>query len=141
MKFPALFDPAHEGGFTVTFRDLPEAITEGETLEEAEEMAVDALLTALEFYFSDGRHVPTPSQPNAGERLVELPSSAVAKIHLLNAKLASSMKSVDVARALGLAPQELTRVYSLKHTTKIDTVAAALRVLGYELELTVRPTR
>ena len=37
MKFPALFDPAHEGGFTVTFRDLPEAITEGETLEEAED--------------------------------------------------------------------------------------------------------
>lgn len=140
MKFPALFDPAPEGGFTVTFRDVPEAITEGDTLEEAEAMALDALVTAMEFYFDDGRPVPAPSKAKAGERVVALPASVVAKVHLLNARLASKMKSVDVARAMGIKPQELARVYDLKHATKIDTVAAALLAMGYELQLAIVPT-
>lgn len=137
MKFPALFDPAPEGGFTVTFRDVPEAITEGDTLEEAEAMALDALITAMEFYFEGGRPVPAPSKAKAGERVVALPASVVAKVHLLNARLASKMKSVDVARAMGIKPQELARVYDLKHSTKIDTVAAALKALGFDLKLEV----
>ncbi len=141
MKFPALFDPAPEGGFTVTFRDVPEAITEGDTLEEAEAMALDALVTAIEFYFSDGRPVPTPSKAKAGERVVALPASVVAKVHLLNARLDSKMKSVDVARAMGIKPQELARIYDLKHATKIDTVAAALKAMGYELDLKVSPAK
>lgn len=137
MKFPALFDPAPEGGYTVTFRDIPEAITEGDTLEEAEEMALDALVTAMEFYFDGGRPVPAPSKPKAGERCVALPASVAAKVHLLNARLASSLSSADIARAMGVKPQELTRVFDLAHATKIDTLAAALKVLGYELNLEV----
>lgn len=52
--------------------------------------------------------------------MVALPASVVAKVHLLNARLASKMKSVDLARAMGIKPQELARVYDLKHATKID---------------------
>lgn len=137
MKFPALFDPAPEGGYTVTFRDVPEAITEGDTLEEAEAMALDALLTAMDFYFDDDRPVPTPSKAKAGERIVALPASVAAKVHLLNARLASGMKSADIARAMGIKPQELARVFDLKHATKIDTIAAALKAMGYDLELKV----
>lgn len=37
-------------GFTVTFPDVPQAITCGTTREEAIENAKDCLLTALEFY-------------------------------------------------------------------------------------------
>ncbi|MGV3679938.1 MAG: type II toxin-antitoxin system HicB family antitoxin [Acidovorax sp.] len=139
MKFPALFAPAAEGGFTVTFRDVPEAITEGDTLEEAETMALDALVTAMEFYFDDGRPVPAPSKAKAGERLVALPASVAAKVHLLNARLASKMKTVDVARAMGIKPQELARIYDLKHATKIDTIAAAMAALGLNLSVRVDP--
>lgn len=141
MKFPALFALAPEGGYTVTFRDVPEAITEGDTLQEAQAMALDALVTAMAFYVDGGRPVPAPSKAKAGERLVALPASVAAKVHLLNARLASKMKTVDVARAMGIKPQELARVYDLKHATKIDTVAAALQAMGYELELGVSPSR
>lgn len=137
MKFPALFDPAPEGGFTVTFRDVPEAITEGDTLEEAEAMALDALVTAIEFYFDDGRPVPTPSKPAKGERVVALPLSVAAKVVLLNARLESGAKPADVARAMGIKPQEMTRIYDLKHPTKIDTIAATMAAMGYELDLQV----
>lgn len=37
MRYPARFDLAPEGGFVVTFRDILEAITQGDTEAEAEE--------------------------------------------------------------------------------------------------------
>lgn len=72
MRYPARFKPAPEGGFVVTFRDIPEAITQGETEAEAMEMAEDVLYSAMEFYFEDKRPVPLPSPTKRGERLVVL---------------------------------------------------------------------
>ena len=44
MKFPVtLTRDETDGGFVVTFRDIPEAITQGETVEDALVMAKDAL--------------------------------------------------------------------------------------------------
>lgn len=141
QKYPARFDPADEGGYTVTFRDIPEAITQGDDLEEAQSMARDALVTAMEFYFESGRTVPSPSKPAKGEHLVELPASVAVKVALLNARLATGARPADVARAIGVKPQEMTRVFDFSHATKIDTVAAALAAMGYELELNVRPAK
>jgi antitoxin HicB len=69
------------GGFVVTFPDIPEAITQGETVEEALEMAQDALETALDFYLEDRRAVPAPSKPKHGQRLVYLPVNIDAKVN------------------------------------------------------------
>jgi antitoxin HicB len=71
MRYPATFTPAEEGGFVVTFRDVPEAITQGDTEEEAMDMAADALATAADFYLEDRRPFPVPSLALPGERLVE----------------------------------------------------------------------
>lgn len=136
-KFPARFEPDPDGGFVVTFRDIPEAITQGDTLEEADSMAQDALVTAMDFYFEDGRPVPAPSKVAKGERLVSLPLSVAAKVALLNARIESGARPADVARAMGCKAQEMTRVFDLQHATKIDTIAAALAAMGYELELKV----
>lgn len=73
MKYyPALFTEEPEGGYTVTFRDVPEAITYGKTLEEARDMATDALSTAMEFYTDDDEPLPEPSKPLENEELVPL---------------------------------------------------------------------
>ncbi len=42
LVYPAYFYPCEEGGYTVTFPDLPGCITEGDTLLEAMDMAADA---------------------------------------------------------------------------------------------------
>ena len=75
-------------------------ITQGETLEEAIEMAEDALLTSMDFYFEDKRPVPMPSQPKRGEHLIELPPGVTAKVLLLNALLESRIKHSVLAKAL-----------------------------------------
>lgn len=46
--YPATLTPNGEGGFIVSFRDVPEAITEIWSMEELQDTAVDALVTVLE---------------------------------------------------------------------------------------------
>lgn len=87
LRYPAKFDAAPEGGFVVAFRDIPEAITQGETEAEAMERAMDVLTSAMAFYFDDQRPVPMPSRAQNGELMVELLPSVAAKVLRLNEKL------------------------------------------------------
>ena len=136
MKYFAQLTP-DDGQFTVTFRDIPEAITFGSTIEEALDMAQDALETAMEFYFEDMRQVPTPTKAKKGEYAIELPLSMASKVLLLNEMIAQKVKPVDLARKLGTPRQEVNRMTNLHHATKIDTVASALKALGKELSVSV----
>lgn len=48
MKLTAVFIPAQEGGYTALIEEIPGAISEGETIEEARENLTDALRLLLE---------------------------------------------------------------------------------------------
>jgi antitoxin HicB len=136
MKFPVTLTPDEtDGGFVVTFPDIPEAITQGETEDEALAMAQEALETALEFYFDDKRAVPAPSRPKRGQHIVELPASLSAKVLLLNEMVKQNVRPADLARRLKTSPQEVNRLTNLRHTTRIDGIETALRALGRDLEL------
>jgi antitoxin HicB len=117
----------------VTFPDIPEAITQGEDVEDALMHARDALESALEFYFDDQRPVPLPSTPKRGQRLVDLPLSVSAKVLLLNEMLRQKVRPAELARRLGTTPQEVNRLTNIRHTTRIDRVDAAMRALGKRL--------
>jgi len=51
--YPARFEAAEEGGYTVTFPDFKGAVTEGDTLQEAFDMAEDCLGGLLVGYEED----------------------------------------------------------------------------------------
>ncbi|MFM0135079.1 type II toxin-antitoxin system HicB family antitoxin [Caballeronia grimmiae] len=136
FRYPALFEPDGDG-YSVSFRDIPEALTCGDTLDEAREMAADALLTAMDFYFEDKRPVPAPSKAKNGEELIALPASASAKVLLLNEMIAQGVTPSELARRLNTRPQDVNRIMNLGHATKIDTIAQALGALGKRLELRV----
>jgi antitoxin HicB len=74
------------------FPDIPEALTGAATEAEALDMARDALIAAMDFYFEDRRPVPTPSEPTRGQATVELPSSLIARVLRLNEMLAQPTK-------------------------------------------------
>lgn len=61
--YPAIFHPAEEGGFWISFPDLPECLTEGDNMEQAYEMAVDALGLALTCRETENEAIPVPSEP------------------------------------------------------------------------------
>lgn len=59
-EYTVLLDPDEdEGGFTVTVPALPGVVTQGETAEQALEMARDAILLYLEDLIADGEPIPT----------------------------------------------------------------------------------
>ncbi|UWZ92360.1 type II toxin-antitoxin system HicB family antitoxin [[Pasteurella] aerogenes] len=136
MKYPAKFEP-EDGGFNVTFRDIPEAITCGDDYQDALIMAEDALLTAMDFYFEDRRIVPMPSEPLEDEVLIDLPDSVFAKVLLLNEMVSQNISNAELARRIKVKPQEIQRITNLSHNTKIDTISRALSALGKQLQLSV----
>ncbi len=124
-------------GVMVSFPDIPEAITSGKSRDEALHMAQDALITAMDFYFEDRRIVPMPSALKRGQILIELPPSVSAKVLLLNEMIHQGTRNIDLARLMGVTPQEVNRLTNLHHPTKIDTIGLALRSLGKRLALEV----
>ena len=61
LFYPAVFHKAEEGGFWVTFPDIPECMTQGEVMQDAYEMAVDALGLSLTTIENEGEVVPEAS--------------------------------------------------------------------------------
>ncbi len=62
LFYPAVFHMADEGGYYITFPDLPECMTQGEDMQDAYEMAVDALGLALTSREQAGEEIPAASQ-------------------------------------------------------------------------------
>lgn len=62
LRYPAVLT-SNDGFFTVTFPDIPEAITQGKDVAEARQKAQEALVLALEDY----EDFPKPSTIEALE--------------------------------------------------------------------------
>jgi predicted RNase H-like HicB family nuclease len=56
--YTTVFEPLPEGGFSVLIPAIPEICTFGETLEEAREMARDAIRCYLESALETGEQIP-----------------------------------------------------------------------------------
>ena len=61
--YAAVFEPAEEGGFTVTIPALRGLTTQGETLDEARAMAKEAILGYLEALTKSGEEIPVEQGP------------------------------------------------------------------------------
>jgi len=57
-SYTVLFEPAEEGGYTVTVPALPGCVTEGDTLEEARAMVKEAIFGYLEVLKKHGDPFP-----------------------------------------------------------------------------------
>lgn len=58
LSYFAVFEPAIEGGFNVSFPDFPGCVTFGKNFEEAKKMAKEVLELWLEELFSQKQHIP-----------------------------------------------------------------------------------
>src|SRR2546421_12795240 len=96
LSYPALFDPAEEGGFVVTFPDFTWGVTQGDTEEEATEMAADALGMIIGDHIERGHDLPRPSRPRGRKyRMIQLPALQSMKAELYTAFRASGLKKSD----------------------------------------------
>ncbi|HVH76843.1 MAG TPA: type II toxin-antitoxin system HicB family antitoxin [Stellaceae bacterium] len=131
--YPACLAPDPDGGFTVTFRDVPEAITEGDTREEALLRAEDALESALAMYVAGKEPLPAASEPQPGEAMVPLSALGMAKTALYEAMRQQGVGRAVLARRLRWHLQQVNRVLDLRHSSRMEQVEAALAALGLRL--------
>jgi antitoxin HicB len=124
-----------DGGYVVTCRDLPEVITQGETMEDATAEAVDALEEAIAGRIDDGREIPAPSAIKRGERLVSVPPSMALKAAVYLSVREAGISNSEFARRLRLHEKEARRILDPHHPTKLPRIEAALSVPGRHVEL------
>ncbi len=136
--FAADFQKDPDGGYIVTFPDVPEAITFGDDLTEARSSAAEALGFALRGYLALGRQLPTPITMREGLVAVPVGATTALKLAVIEAFNASGLSKSDLGRLLGKAEGEARRILDPDHPTKVQALEAALTALGKDIVISVR---
>ncbi len=136
----ALFEPDQEaGGYVVTFPDFGYGVTQGETDQEAMEMAQDLLVLTIGDHMREGKPLPVPSRRRSAKfRPVSLPALQSAKVELYNVFVISNLKKAELARRIGIPKTHADRLFSLRHQSRFDQIEAAFSALGKCLKVEVR---
>lgn len=137
LEYPVTLEDGDEGAVVATFRDVPEAITEGDTRDEALANAIEALGLALITYPRRCLALPKPSLPETGETLVPVDAATAAKVAVLDAFRRADITKAELARRLGVDEKEVRRILDPLHTTKIATLANALSAMGRRLVVSI----
>ena len=138
FSYPAKFTrDRRDGGYVITFRDIPEAISQAETIEEAQAQAAGALQAALEGRVLSALNVPKATRPKRGERSVAVPIQTALKVALYLELRKSGVTRVELARRLRIDEKEARRMLDPHHPTKADRLERALAALGKHAELRV----
>jgi antitoxin HicB len=139
MKYPAVFEPAKEGGFVITFPDVQEAITQGDDEQEGIEMAQDALVTMFAHLIREGKPIHVPSHLKGRKiRMIELPVMVGVKTALYILFRASGMTKAELGRRLGIPKTNVDRLFDLRHHSRMDQIESAFHTLGKELTIDIR---
>jgi antitoxin HicB len=134
-SYSAILEPSTEGGYVVTFRDLPEAVTQGERVEDCLAEASDCLAEAIAARIDDGRDIPEPSDLKTGEHRVAVPLRIALKAALYLALQETGMTKTQLGEMLKKDEKEIRRILDPHHGTKLPTIEQALRALGKWPEL------
>lgn len=136
--YPARFDKGHKPGVLVIgFRDVPEAITQGNAERDALWQAADCLEEAIAGRIADGREIPKASRAARGERLIPVAAPMAAKAALYLAMREAGMTNLELARRLGCDEKEARRMLDPRHPTKLPRIEEALELFGKRLVVSV----
>jgi len=126
-----------DGGYIVTCRDLPETITQGNSVSECLEEAQGAVEAAINGRIYSNKEIPKPSKPRKNEHLVAVPLDTAIKAAVYIAMREQGITKSELARRLGVDEKEARRITDPRHGSKLSTMDKALRVLGKQAELVI----
>ena len=135
FAYPCTLRKDSEGRFVVRFPNVPEALTDGATKEEALAEAVDCLRAALVGYMLEDRPLPAASPQNGRSFLVAPDTTIRMKAAIYTVARNQGVTAAKLAQTLGIDHKEARRILDPNHRTKADRLEAALAALGYATEL------
>lgn len=134
LLYPAIIKE-EEGRFFVSFPDLDEAITEGETLEEALHNAEEVLTLTLEGRYDEKQKIPKPTQHIKNAYWIA-PALRVQCALLL--RLArNDAPLAKFARALDTSWPAVARLENPRHTPNLKQLEKMANALGKRIIIDV----
>jgi antitoxin HicB len=130
LCYPAVFHAEKEGGFSVSFPDFPEAHTQGDTKQEAFEMAIDCLHTAIQWRLEEKEEIPAASSKRRHQIAIPVPYDLAPKLGLLRIMREQRVSNVALARKLHVQEGVVRRMLNPKHKSKPEQYMRALHALG-----------
>lgn len=131
--YPCVLTAEEDGGCSVSFPDVPEALTCGENEAEALTLAEDALAVALGAYARSREDIPAPGAVLPGQITVAVPLVVAAKLALYTAMRDQGLSNVGLAGRMGLTEGAVRKILNLRHRSHIRQVERALRHVGKRL--------
>ena len=135
MRYTVTLTPDDNGTLLVSVPDLPEALTFGDSRDEALLHAVDAIETALIAAMDAREEIPEPRV--TGPEWVARPALTVAKLALYRAMRADGVGKAALARRLGVSLPHIDRLLDLRHQSRLDAVERALAALDRIMTITI----
>lgn len=136
-KYPANFMPADEGGFVITFPDVPEVVTQGESVQDCVREASDALEEAIIGRINIGEEIPVPSAIRRGQYAIPLPAQSALKAALYEEIRAQGRTKVQMAAHLGIDEKEIRRLLDPHHPSKLPRIAEVLERVGKRVVVSI----
>ena len=134
--YPATIEE-EKGFFTVSFRDLPFALTDGKSYDKALEEATDCLSEALASCILDNEEIPEPSKAEKGEVLVAPSALIAAKAALYVAARESGLNKTALAKKLQVSEAVGRRLLNPRYQTKIVNIDNALKSMGKKMVISM----
>jgi antitoxin HicB len=132
MFYPVTMTRDDNGTVLVTFPDVPEAVTFGDTPREALANATDALLTAFDALMKDRRDIPAPSTIE-GASYVNVPALEATKVALYRAMREARVNKSELGRRLHWHLPQVDRVLKIRHGSQLEQLEAAFAAVGKRL--------
>lgn len=134
FSYPCEVSRDSETGQVILECKNPSAFAFGDSLEEAVKEMHSLLLDCVSDYIDEGKIFPTVTKTaKKNEVSVELTPSETVKVLFLNSMVETKTKPIQIARRLGIAKQEVTRILNPRQKTKIDTLEKAIEATGKKL--------
>ncbi len=125
-------------GFIVTFRDLSNVFSCGETHEEAIFNAAEALDGVLLEMIAENLDIPLPSVAQANEQTISVSPEVAAPVMLHILRLDVGQTIANIAQAMEVKYQTYQRMEKTGNHLTLKNLKRAARAMGATVELRLR---
>lgn len=137
FNYPATLSKQNDGSYLVQFPDFPEAITQGDTIEDALLEATDCLEEAIANRIEMKLDIPSPRQFKKSQHQVTLHATFAAKTALYLAMREQKLTNTLLAKKLNCDEKEVRRLLDPHYNSKLPRIEEALFALGKRLLIEV----
>ena len=134
IEYPAQILKKADGIFFVSFPDIEEAMTQGETIEEALFNAFEVLTLTMEYRLDEEQEIPEPSN-TTGKNIHLISPGVKVQAALLVRKAREGKSLADLARNLETSWPSVKRLENPHNSPTLKMIDKAAAALGKRLVL------